>query len=220
MKPHARAVAVLALGLGGIAAARFGGWAVVSVESMPDYLVAGQPATITFAVRQHGDELLRDIRPSVVLTQGRRDVTVKALPAREGRFNAHVTAPAAGEWRVTIESGFGRSKGYLLPLPAIAPGAAAPVAPTDAERGRMLFAARGCVTCHVHRDVDLRGELSDFGPDLTTRRFAPQYLAQFLADPLIKPPSEGKTMPKPHLGRADIPLLVAFINADRKTAAK
>ena len=31
-----------------------GGWAVVSVENPPDYLLAGKPVAFTFVVRQHG----------------------------------------------------------------------------------------------------------------------------------------------------------------------
>ena len=31
-----------------------GGWAVVTVEQLPDYVEAGKPLTLTFMVRQHG----------------------------------------------------------------------------------------------------------------------------------------------------------------------
>ena len=84
-----------------------------------------------------------------------------------------------------------------------------------------MFAARGCVTCHVHGDVRIAGELSEFGPDLTTRRFAADYLAKFLADPSIKPADDtGKQMPNPMLSTADIGPIVAFINSERRLSSR
>ena len=43
-------------------AAALGGWATISVEDLPDYLVAGQPARLTFTVRQHGVEPMNRCR--------------------------------------------------------------------------------------------------------------------------------------------------------------
>jgi len=40
-----------------------GGWAVVTVRDLPEYLVAGQQYTIEFQVRQHGRTLLSGLRP-------------------------------------------------------------------------------------------------------------------------------------------------------------
>ena len=86
----------------------------------------------------------------------------------------------------------------------------------ESERGRRMFAALGCTTCHLHRDVGITGELSGFGPDLSDQRFAPDYLAHFLANPSIKPPMDGKSMPNLALKDKDIATLIAFINADRR----
>ena len=36
------------------AAFTFGGWAVTTVEDVPEYAIAGQPFDITYSVRQHG----------------------------------------------------------------------------------------------------------------------------------------------------------------------
>jgi hypothetical protein len=63
--------------------------------------------------------------------------------------------------------------------------------------------------------VPITGELSDFGPNLTDRRFAPDYLARFLADPSIKPPTNDKRMPNLGLREKDIAPLIAFINAEQ-----
>ena len=81
-----------------------------------------------------------------------------------------------------------------------------------------MFAATGCITCHVHRSVGITGEVSRVGPDLTDRRFPSDYLARFLKDPSIKPPTNGKGMPNLALRDKDIAPLVAFINAERRTA--
>ena len=204
------------LALSTIAAARMGGWAVVTVENPPDYLVAGKPADLTFIVRQHAVTLRSDLHPSIEAQSGSRRVqgmtwTLK----RKGAYGARITVPTTGEWRITINSGWGRSRGTLVPIPAIDATAPAPAKVPESERGRRLFAALGCVTCHVHGGVDVEGELKDFGPNLTDRKFAPEYLAQFLANPSIKPPTDGKSMPNLALKKLEIASLVAFINSDR-----
>jgi hypothetical protein len=140
--------------------------------------------------------------------------------------------PEPGIWQVTIHSGFGRSKAVLIPWRVV--DSVRPVRGTveehletigvarlsEPERGRRMFAALGCVTCHVHRAVGIEGDVSDFGPDLTERRFPPDYLARFLADPSIKRPTNGRPMPNLGLGPKDIAPLVAFINAEPGTASR
>jgi mono/diheme cytochrome c family protein len=222
MRRSLLAFAGIATSLATIAAVRFGGWATVSVQTVPDYFVVGKPTELTFTVRQHAVSPLTDLSPEVVATSGRREVAAKARNVGSGRYRVDLTVPETGDWRVVINSGFGRSRGELLPIRALAASPATAIAMTDADRGRVLFAGKACVTCHVHSGVDIKGEASDAGPDLTDKRFAPQYLAQFLNDPSIKPASDSRKgqMPRPDLRAADIPLLVAFINAERKTASK
>lgn len=212
----------LAAGLISIGATRFGGWAVVTVEQPPEYLVVGKATPLTFAVRQHGMNLLTGLSPYVDARAGSREIRWRAVPVVGGRYRANVVVPAAGDWQITIQSGFGKSRGNLLPIRAV-DSAAAPPTPFGAyERGRMLFAAKGCITCHVHGGADVRGEVSDFGPNLTSKRFAASYLEDFLRDPSIKPPNpeSGARMPKPDLRTADIGPIVAFLNAERRTAGK
>jgi hypothetical protein len=62
--------------------------------------------------------------------------------------------------------------------------------------------------------------VSDFGPDLTDRKFPPSYLAKFLANPSIKPPTNGKRMPNLALREKDIEPLIAFINAERQVTRR
>jgi mono/diheme cytochrome c family protein len=92
----------------------------------------------------------------------------------------------------------------------VAPGATPPATLAAAERGRRLFVAKGCVTCHVHAEASGGASLA-VGPELTGKRFAAEYLARFLANPAIK----TDRMPDLGLKPAEIAALSAFINADR-----
>src|SRR5207249_7612857 len=98
------------------------------------------------------------LRPRIEARAG--DVTAQAMatPGTEaGQYVASLTLPRAGAWTITIYSGFGNSRVTLPPLLAIAPGAQPPLTPPESERGRRLFVAKGCVTCHVHGDIEGRG---------------------------------------------------------------
>ena len=221
MKRSTLGIIGITTALATVAAIRMGGWAVVAVESVPDYLVVGKPTELVFSVRQHGVTPMSDLSPTIVASSGRREITSRATLLPNARYRADLSVPETGTWRVVINTGFGRSRGTLLPIQALASAPPTPITLTDADRGRVLFAAKGCVTCHIHGSVDVRGEVTDVGPELTDKRFAPTYLAQYLADPSIKPANgTGARMPRPDLRGADIPLLVAFINAERKTASR
>ena len=205
-----------------------GGWAVVSVAKIPDAWIAGKPLQLTWQVRQHGVTPLDGLTPTLEARAGSRRVTGRTWAFDEGGqqgYRGTITFPEPGEWQVTIHSGFGRSRAVLVPWRVV--DSVTPVRGTveehlarigiaalpEAEQGRRMFAAKGCVACHVHRAVGIAGEVSDVGPDLTDRRFAPEYLARFLADPSIKPPTNGKRMPNLGLREKDIAPLVAFFNA-------
>src|SRR5262249_11554282 len=88
----------------------FGGWAVVTVDDLPEYLTVGQPTKIAFVVRQHGVALMGDVRPEVVATDGK--TTVRATTptmASAGHFAANLVVPNTGKWTVTVNSGWGKS---------------------------------------------------------------------------------------------------------------
>lgn len=212
-----------------------GGWAVVSVSKIPDAWVAGKPLQLSWQVRQHGLARLAGLEPTLEARSGSRRVKGTTWAFEEDGetgYRGTIAFPEPGEWQVTILSGFGRSRAVLIPWRVV--DSIRPIRGTveehlatigvpafsEVERGRRMFAAKGCVTCHVHRDVPIQGELKDFGPELTERRFAADYLARFLADPSIKPPSEGKRMPNPSLREKDIARLVAFINAERRVTRR
>ena len=208
-----------------------GGWAVVSVSKVPDAWVTGEPLQLTWQVRQHGLTRLGGLRPTLEARSASRVVIGETWEFAEDGVQGYrgtISFPEPGEWEVTIHSGFGKSRAVLLPWRVVDPqrpvvgtvedhlGTIGIAAFPEAERGRRLFAALGCVTCHVHRDVPIAGEVNDFGPELTGRRFEREYLARFLADPSIKPPTNGKRMPNLALREKDIKPLIAFINGEQR----
>jgi hypothetical protein len=200
----------------------FGGWAVVSVASVPDGWTTGKPLQLSWQVRQHAVTVLRGLKPTIEARSGSRVIegTASDYDANGVKeYRGQLTFPNPGDWQVTIKSGFGRSKAVLVPFRVVDARTRAPTV-TDSERGRRMFASLGCVSCHVHRDVDIKGELSDFGPDLSEKKFPPAYLAKFLAKPSIKPPTNGKQMPNLDLRQSDINTLIAFINAERRVTSR
>jgi hypothetical protein len=167
-----------------------GGWAVITVDNLPDYAVAGKPLEFSYVVRQHGHSPLDMLEGSVeAQSNGQATVTVPAhAVAKPGGYGAKLVLPKPGEWTITIKSGFGKSDAQLLPLTVVAEGASLTRTISDTERGERLFSSKGCITCHVQIQV---------GPKLDGKRFDPTYIARFLADPSIAPPKpNGAKMPK------------------------
>jgi mono/diheme cytochrome c family protein len=214
MKPT-KAATLVALMMVPLLAFRFGGWAVITVDTLPAYLTAGAPTPLNFVVRQHGMTPLPGLHPTVVLTSGRTELTFAATPGRlAGQYSSTITPPAAGEWTVRIISGFMNVENTLLPLRAVPAGGAAPRLIADADVGHQLFVAKGCVTCHM------RGETGGkMGPDLTIRRYAVAAVSSFLADPENSPLSRsgipnGVRMPNLNLSQREIGTLVAYLNSE------
>jgi cytochrome c2 len=76
--------------------------------------------------------------------------------------------------------------------------------------------AKGCGTCHVHRDVSGSGTVA-VGPELTNLRLAPDFLQRFLADPATL--GSTNRMPNLSLKPPEIAALIAFLNAERQAGA-
>ena len=219
-----RIIGVLAAGIVLVAAApAVGGWAVISVKDVPDRLVVGQPTTLAFTVLQHGVTPMVGLEPTVTLK--RRDAgflsgrqRFKAVPGPErGSYVATVTPGEPGEIMITVDAEWHEARITLLPVQAVARGESArtPVI-SAADRGRVLFVAKGCVTCHDKRDdavVQERHQAS-VGPDLTDRRFAADWLATKLADPERNRVrfNEHVVMPDLDLGASEIAALVEYVN--------
>jgi cytochrome c2 len=192
-----------------------GGWAVISVEDLPDYALSGRSFDLIFTVRQHGVEPMSGLEPTVDFSSGnaRNSVAATATP-KKGVYRARLEFPKPGEWTVTINSGFGPSRVTLVPITAVQAAGALPTLP-ESERGRRLFVAKGCVTCHTHAETP-SDKAWNIGPELTDKRYPEEFLRQRLTDPKTVMP-EAK-MPNPNLKPAEIAALTAFINAERQAA--
>src|SRR6267142_2122509 len=115
-----RLVAVLVAGV-----VTMGGWAVVTVQELPEYFVAGRPYTIEFKIRQHGRNLLNNLEPEMIvgtsaprlggLMGGANEQRIAAKPRAQGTYAATFTAPATGPIYLTIKSSFGASDLRLYP---------------------------------------------------------------------------------------------------------
>jgi mono/diheme cytochrome c family protein len=215
-------LALLVIAVVPLAAVRFGGWAVITVEDLPEHAVAGQPTPLSYTVRQHGMTKLNHLSGTVearLVGSGERVQVASRPQSRDGQYVGVVNFPKAGEWLVTIKSGFMSSDITLLPMTVVANKDTPVRAVAAADRGKQLFVAKGCFTCHVHDQVAGSGGVR-IGPELSERRFAVDYLASFLNDPSIKPPGpRGERMPKLDLSPREITALTAFINADRQVSA-
>ncbi len=197
-----------------VVALEAGGWVVITVTELPDYVAVGKPVTLTYAVRQHGMRLLGSLTGRIEARRGTNAVRTAAVPASEpGHYSATLTLPYAGDWTVDILSGFGgQLNSSRITLEAIDPGRPAP-AVSEAERGQRLFVAKGCITCHVHGAVE--GRSTSVGPALTAKRYPAEYLKRFLAHSPQGEQFEPARwqMPDLKLHDKDIVLLMAFINA-------
>jgi hypothetical protein len=207
-----------------------GGWAVITVENPPDHLVAGASYRLEFTIRQHGTRPMSGLEPSLRLrTAGAIPVAggdrIRAIGAGgEGRYAATFTVPETDRVVVTVKSGFGPSDLTLMPIPVVRTGQAAPSL-TPAERGRRLFIAKGCGTCHINSDVpEFRRENRSYtiGPELTGRRLDAGYLRQRLSDPASLPAIGAGDIRMPTLGLsgAEIDALVALLTGPRQTAGQ
>lgn len=82
-----------------------GGWVVVALETMPEQIRAGEPAALSFMVRQHGRTPTHDVSPVLLSThdESGQEIQVNAEPAVEtGLFSAKVNLPQAGTWQWSI----------------------------------------------------------------------------------------------------------------------
>src|SRR3990170_6313030 len=75
-----------------------GGWAVITVDDLPEQFVAGEPTTFGFAVRQHGVRLVPGLAGQITARSGSRRVTGTVTPKERGHYAAALTLPEPGEW--------------------------------------------------------------------------------------------------------------------------
>lgn len=202
-----------------------GGWSVTTLDKLPDRVIAGEPVTVGFVVRQHGVTTLADLKPTIVATRCNSDEKAEISVEEDtpGHYTAELTFPGEGVWNWSIAA-FGPDQ----PLPALnvlPADAAADVAGEDTNEtvavspeeliqlGTELFVAKGCVVCHQNDGVDVDPyESLNMGPELTGYGGDADFLRQWLADPsAVKPDAY---MPTLGLSDDEIEALIAFLAAD------
>ena len=122
--------AMLTLALGSPALA--GGWAVTTLDSVPDRFDAGETYSIGYTIRQHGVTPVSVDRTEIRVTHsesGKRLVFRGVPEGPTGHYVAKVTIPAAGTWSWDVTQGPFEAQ-PLGTLVVSMPGTAAvPVAP-------------------------------------------------------------------------------------------
>ncbi|HET7089061.1 MAG TPA: c-type cytochrome [Anaerolineae bacterium] len=122
------------------APARAGGWAVVTLDQLPAQVVAGEPLTIGFMVRQHGRTPVDGLTPRVTATRAgiNESFTVTAKPQGDiGHYAAALAFPGTGTWNWTIDA-----FGFAQPMPPLTVVAAASSSSAGAGASSPLVSMR------------------------------------------------------------------------------
>lgn len=198
-----------------------GGWAVITLDSLPDAIEVGKPTALAYTVRQHGVTPLGGLNGTIEAVAGQLRVTAKtAAGPGTGRYVGTLTLPRAGNWSITIDSGFLNSRLTLIPVTAVDDSARASQALATAERGRRLFVAKGCVTCHPN-DLGTSNPSVRIGPALIPGKYQAAFLGRILTDPATIPSTNQLVrMPNLHLQPQEVASLVAFINGEQVVAVR
>ncbi|HKX47173.1 MAG TPA: FixH family protein [Gaiellaceae bacterium] len=100
-----------------------GGWATVGFSPLPDGTSAGGTWTPTIVVKQHGVTPLSGLVPLVEISDdsGATRSFTAVETSKPGVYEADVVFPAEGDWRVTVQSGFGDSQVTYGPVAIGAP---------------------------------------------------------------------------------------------------
>ena len=83
-----------------------GGWAVITLDELPTNVVAGEPLTIGFTVRQHGIRPMDGLDPTVTarLSKGEEFVVAAEADDKPGHYTARLTFPQEGKWEWSIQA--------------------------------------------------------------------------------------------------------------------
>jgi cytochrome c2 len=82
---------------------------------------------------------------------------------------------------------------------------------SDADYGRALFSAKGCITCHHHAAIPGSGQIGGTDvPDLTHYTPNPDFVRTWLKDPQAVRPNTW--MPNLNLKQDEIEALIAFLS--------
>jgi cytochrome c2 len=186
-----------------------GGWAVVTLDALPERIIAGEPVMVGFIVRQHGVSVLEGLTPRITLTHltSTDPFEVAAAEDTPGHYTVDLLFPEAGTWAWTINA-FGPEQS--MPVLEILPARSVE---DEIAYGTALFVAKGCAVCHSHSraPVDPFSTINS-GPDLSAYAGDPDFLRSWLHDPAAVEPDTY--MPNLGLDAAEIEALIAFLLAE------
>ena len=190
-----------------------GGWAILTVHELPESLRAGEAVTLTFSMRQHGEQLMAGRAPVLHVRGdgllGDRQRVAAERTRQPGVYRATFTAPDADKALLRVDTDFHDWNVALYPIPVRS-------APED--RGRSLYVAKGCVGCHTKNDD---AALEDYpqmrvGPDLTGRSYPSAWLVQKITDPASIAEGRrmtGTVMPQLEVTAAEAQAIASYLNA-------
>ena len=219
---RARVLGLMAAVAAMAAAPYHGGWVIVTMHEWPEALQAGSTTTLTFSMRQHGQELLSGREPELRLRGpglfGNRERVRAQRTDRPGVYRASFTPEEAGELRVSVATDFNGWTAPMLPLTVRASGASLASATAVPSRGQALFVAKGCAGCHAKTDDDaLEGyRVVTVGPDLTGRTFPSGWIERKILDPASQRPTglrRDETMPRLEVQPHEAAAIAAYLNA-------
>lgn len=215
-----------------------GGWAILTVHELPESVVVGEATTLTFSLRQHGEELLAGRAPVVHLRTGgllgERQRVAAERTRQPGVYRATFTPSDGEELHLRVDTDFNGWDVELLPIAvrsgrgAVVTNVAGPargsrpvVAASGPDRGRALFVAKGCIGCHVKADDPMLRDYQEMrvGPELTGRSFPVDFLVQKMTDAASLRPAQPRfgarqaVMPQLEVSEAEARAIASYLNA-------
>jgi hypothetical protein len=127
-----------------------GGFAITTLDPLPQAIQSGQTYGIGYVIRQHGVTPVRDATPKIIISRGAERLTfagrAEGLP---GHYISDVTFPDAGDWLWEVDQSpfpLPQTLGSISVAPVLAPATAdAPVAVDERPRPPAELALLGVV---------------------------------------------------------------------------
>lgn len=107
-----------------------GGWAVITLDTLPSDVVAGEPVKVGFTVLQHGKTPMSGLYPTITanLYKDAEFVVNAEAEGAPGHYTATLNFPKEGEWQWSIQA---FSMDQPMPTLSVAPATGAVVNQTD-----------------------------------------------------------------------------------------
>src|SRR5438552_16209173 len=136
-----------------------GGPPILTTSKVPEYFIVGRAETLVFVVRgiccDHGPLDHRNYRVRATAA-GQRKIEIPATPtANPGEYAATLTLTAPGDWAITVDFyNFNNdSQSPQIHRRALLSGSRLPEELSLEARGERNFVEKGCITCHINREV-------------------------------------------------------------------